>query len=428
MFKKFLLAALMMIGVGCNEVTAPEPEIKTQNIQKIVISDTVLIKKKIISGKVIEKNSSGKNVGGLSAIVCSDLNKTCVQTNDEGEYYINFESPIQKISARSLKNSDTTFDTIPNKKIDSIVDTIAKIDKIDSTKKDTVKITYHKFVPQREKDTVVVFKDSKKIYETQITSWVNILPVDYVVQRNISGKIVQNIFAKELKIVEAVFWSLDSNALTIPLEINGQYYSGFVYQHYNDSSFKNAVRMYNLFVRVLDTSDSVYGLTNVMNYSERAGDLVFEDIIPGNVARYPKPNYFRVIKDGDNISILVDSVQKISLKKNWYALDSLFYRSFTEYIPEDVYKFDESCLRWKHDTIVMNVIKNEVDSFGVYFESDSNLTTTFDAGRSIKIDVKIGQNFITFPKGYQADFSSKESQIYFYSNKIKNLKIYVWLK
>lgn len=437
MFKKILLIALVMFGVGCNDVTAPEettkvevPKTDTTKVQKVTISDTVLIRKKIISGKIVEKNSSGKDIGGLSAIVCSDFKKTCVETNDAGEYYMSFESPIQKVSARFLVNEDSLYDTVETpKKIDTVkVDTVAKIHKIDSTKKDTIKITYRKFVPESAPDTVIVFKDSKKIYEQPITSWLSILPDNYVVQRNISGKIVQNIFVKELKNVEAVFWSLDSNALTIPLEINGQYYSGFVYQHYNDSSFKNAVRMYNLFVRVLDTSDSVYGLTNVMNYSERAGDLVFEDIIPGNVARYPKPNYFRVIKDGDNISILVDSVQKISQKKNWYALDSLFYRSFTEYVPEDVYKFDESCLRWKHDTIVMNVIKNEVDSFGVYFESDSNLTTTFDAGRSIKIDVKIGQNFIAFPKGYQADFSSKESQIYFYSNKIKNLKIYVWLK
>lgn len=439
MFKKILLIALLMIGVGCNDVTAPEETIKVEvpKVQTVTISDTVLIQKKIISGKIVEKNSSGKDIGGLSAIVCSDFKKTCVETNDAGEYYMSFESPIQKVSARFLVNEDSLFDTVETpKKIDTVkVDTVAKIDKIDSTKKDTIKITYRKFVPESAPDTVIVFKDSKKIYEQPITSWLSILPDNYVVQRNISGKIVQNDYFNELKDIEAVFWSLDSTAMVIPLEVNGGNYSGFIYQHYNDSSFKKSIRMFNLFVRILDKSDSVYGLTNVVNYSERAGDLVFADMIPGNIARYPRPNYFRVIKDGSNVSILIDSVQKISTNKKWFALDSLYIRPlYTENIktfPSSLGKngyVGEIQKRYVFDSSYTKVAKNMIDSIGFYIDAkeDGNIfiqTTTWEEN----FHVTKGINFITKPKEYAKNMEESEIWYYVYGP-VEKFNIYYNLK
>ena len=433
MFKKILLVAMMMIGVGCNEVTAPE-ETKDQTIQavrKVTISDTVLIKKKIISGKIIEKNTSGKNLGGFSAIVCSDTKKTCVETNGSGEYFMSFESPIQKISARMLKKEDSTFDTIPNSKIDSIVDTVAKVDKIDSTKKDTVKITYRKYVPQSEPDTVIVFKDSKKIYETPITSWLNILPDNYIVQRNISGKIVQNSYTNELKNVEAVFWSLDSIAMVIPLEINGENYSGFIYQHYNDSSFRKSIRMFNMFVRIFDKSDSVYGLTPVVNYSERSGDLVFSDLIPGSIARYPRPNYFRVIKEGTDVSILIDSVQKISTNKKWYAMDSLFVRPM--YNDTTLYFNDSTEMGYRYYLTknCKNVVDSLIDSIGYYIEvKEPGSVKIVSVGDSWKETHDVTESiFIVKPKAYYTDnmikFSEAEFQVY---GRVKKFQIYLHLK
>ena len=205
MFKKILLLSVFLFGCdsGTNP-TVPETIPGNPTLQRVTISDTILIKKKVISGKISQRNSSGKDVGAFSAIVCSDAKRTCVQTGENGEYFMNFESTIFKGSARQLVNEDSLYDTIPSKKDTAKIDTTPKVQKIDSTKKDTVKITYRKFVPQVEEDTVVIWKDSKKIYEKPISSWLNILPPDYIVQRNISGKIVQNDYVSELKSVEAV--------------------------------------------------------------------------------------------------------------------------------------------------------------------------------------------------------------------------------
>lgn len=440
MLKKILLIALFMFGVGCDKVTAPEKEVvyktdtifrnDTTKVQKVTISDTVLVQKKIISGKIVEKTSTGKVVGGFSSVVCSDSKMICTETNSSGEYYLNFENPIQKISARFLKEKDTTFDTVKTpEKIDTTkIDTVAKVSKIDSTKKDTIKITYRKYVPQSEPDTVVVYKDAKKIYETPITSWLNILPSDYVVQRNISGKIIPNAFVSELKDIEAVFWSLDSVALAIPLELNGSNYSGFIYQHYNDSSFKNSIRMYNLFVRILDTSDSVYGLTNVLNYSERSGDLVLSDLIPGSIARYPKPNYFRVFKDGDKISVIVDSIQKIVTNKKWYSLDSLYYRQLSKFNTIQSEQYKSTSFEWTYDSLTFNTIQKDVDSIGIYFESDSSYKTTYNAGKTIDVDINDGANFISYDKNKYQDLNSFNGSIILYTNLIRNFKVYVHLK
>lgn len=435
MLKKILLASLILFG--CDKGIDPEvrSEAPVPSVRTVVVSDTVLIKKKVISGKIIEKNSSGKDVGGLNAVVCSDSKKTCVETNELGEYYMSFESPVSKVSARSLVNEDSLFDTIKTKKDTAKVDTVPKVVKIDSTKKDTIKITYRKYVPQSEPDTVIVWKDSKKIYETPITSWLNVLPDNYVVQRNISGKIIQNDYVKELKKVEAVFWTTDSIALVIPLEVNGEMYSGFVYQHYNDSSFKNAIRMYNLFVRLMDTADSVYGLTNVINYSERSGDLVFSDILPGGIAKYPRPNYFRVIKEGSDVSIIVDSVQKISVNKKWFALDSLYIRpSFDENITliEDrevkTGYFGKIWSRFILDTASRNVVKNLSDSIGFLIEAkEDGFVYILAQSWEEKVAVVKGINFISYPKSYGKDLEVGDVSFNVYG-KITKFKIYLHLK
>ena len=435
MFKKILLLSVFLFGCdsGTNP-TIPETIPGNPTLQRVTISDTILIKKKVISGKISQRNSSGKDVGAFSAIVCSDAKRTCVQTDENGEYFMNFESTIFKGSARQLVNEDSLYDTIPSKKDTAKIDTTPKIQKIDSTKKDTVKITYRKYVPQVENDTVVIWKDSKKIYEKPISSWLNILPPDYIVQRNISGKIVQNDYANELKNVEAVFWSLDSLATVIPLEVNGDRYSGFIYQHYNDSSFKNSIRMFNLFVRILDKSDSVYGLTPVLNYSERSGDLNFADIVPGGIARYPRPNYFRVIKEGSNVSIVVDSIQKISTNKKWYALDSLYLRpSFSEkitYYENEVYPgfVGKVWSRFILDTATVNVVKNLSDSIGFMIDAKE------DGGVIIRaqwwedtVYVTKGINFVTFPKERTKDLEYTDIEYSLYG-KVNKFKIYLHLK
>lgn len=436
MFKKILLLSVFLFGCdsGTNP-TVPETIPGNPTLQRVTISDTILVKKKVISGKISQRSSAGKDVGGFSAIVCSDAKRTCVQTDENGEYFMNFESTIFKGSARRLVNEDSLYDTIPSKKDTAKIDTTPKVQKIDSTKKDTVKITYRKFVPQVEEDTVVIWKDSKKIYEKPISSWLNILPPDYIVQRNISGKIVQNDYVSELKSVEGVFWSIDSLATVIPLEVNGDRYSGFIYQHYNDSSFKNSIRMFNLFVRILDKSDSVYGLTPVLNYSERSGDLNFADIVPGGIARYPRPNYFRVIKEGSNVSIVVDSVQKISTNKKWYALDSLYLRpTFKDRV--DIYPESKDkngytgmvLVRFLSDTAFRNVAKNLSDSIGFMIDAkeDGKVCISSQTWED-SLYVTKGINFVAYPKERVKDLELEDVEYHIFG-RVEKVKIYLHLK
>jgi len=441
MLRKFLLISMVMVGVSCNNATAPGNEsIKSDavKIQKITVSDTILVRRKVIFGRIIGKNSSGKEVGAFSAIVCSDTKRTCVKTNNFGEYYLNFESPIQKASARSLSAEDFALDTTETPKvIDAIKpDTSAKIDKIDSTRVDTIKITYRKIVPDNTPDTLAIFKDSKKIFKTPITSWLNVLPDDYIVQRGISGKIIQNDYFDELTSVEAVFWSIDSIATIIPLEVNGGYYSGFFYQHYNDSSFKNSIRVFNLFVRILDKSDSVYGLTNVVNFSERAGDLTFADLAPGSIARYLYPNYFRAINDGSNVAAIFGSKNFSSANKKWYALDSLFIRPMfkdsTKFSPETrMGKYaGETQYVYLLDSTFRNIYKNSIDSIGFELESSEDCEVLFKAvGWDDTLKLKKGTNFFTKPKEYYSgDIATYGEAVYSLFGKPAKLKSYLHLK
>lgn len=156
-------------------------------------------------------------------------------------------------------------------------------------------------------DTVKVYSSGAILYEVPITSWRSVLPDLYIVQRNISGNILKNVNYGQLKEVEAVFWNNDSIAMVIPLEIatNGISYSGFVYQPYDDSSFQKSIRRNNIFTRLIDTTDSVFAVTSVQTYSERSGDIQISDtLIPGYIQKYPKPNSFVALKNGESVKVL----------------------------------------------------------------------------------------------------------------------------
>jgi hypothetical protein len=243
----------------------------------------VVSTQKYISGKVLERSTTGSVVGGGKVVACLESARKCVRTNSKGEYLISDNN----ILARSYGNdTGITPETLPAS--DNISGNVVQ-------------------------DTVKISTNGSVLYEVPITSWKSVLPDLYIVQRNISGSILKNVNYTDLKNVEAVFWNNDSIAMVIPLEIstNGVNYSGFVYQPYDDSSFQKSIRRNNIFARLIDKNDSVFAVTSVQTYSERAGDIQINDtLIPGYIQRYPKPNTFIALKQGESVINFLHFFQK----------------------------------------------------------------------------------------------------------------------
>lgn len=376
--KKFLGIALALMMFGCDFGTESKKDVP------IPIPKDNTVK---IYGKISTKNSNGENV---SSVVCLERSEKCVKTNSNGEYYFNFKNNIA-----SRKFGEDTTQTSEN----IIVDT-NELNGNDTT-----------FT-----DTAIVYKNSKILYEIPVNSWKEVLPEKYIVQRNISGKIVYNGYNNELKVIEAVYWNTDSIALVIPLEIsnNKLSYSGLIYQPYNDSSFQFALKVNNMFIRAIDTADSVFAISNVENYSERTGDLnnVFDDLILGSLRKYPKPNMFVTFKDGDSIpQIIADTI-----KQNIWILPVDFEDIFARNLWKTESKIDtvtfkdddDSIITWheskyvlsEFDSMVLHNLDNKnIDSVYITFNSDQDTSVniqTYWLGRNSDINIKTGKNVYGF--------------------------------
>ena len=404
--KKFLLLALLLLMTSCEfgteskkEVPNVPPKDTTKVIahRSVVVNDTNISKTHTlnISGKISEKNNSGNTIGGFSsAVVCLESSKKCVKPNSTGLYSFAAPKTSSLYGARSLAQSDTT--TTPEGIVPSILpDTVVKIDSnvvYDTIiKNDTIyqiqmiHISRNVFVDNdtARNDSVIVYSNSRILYEIPVTSWKYILPEKYVVQRNISGTIVKNGFEIETKNVEAIYWSVDSIALRIPLELSNDKlaYSGFVYQPYDDSSFITGNKNKNLVVRIVDVNDSVFGISNVVTFSERSGDLsVFlNPIIPGNILRYPRPNAFRVISNGQNVvKILQDTLVKIP-SSIWCDFDSFMVRPQFNKIDQNDTDGNVWSKNYKVDTAKLSTFKySGIDSVSFQFNSEISGNVNFN--------------------------------------------------
>ena len=141
-----------------------------------------------------------------------------------------------------------------------------------------------------------------------------------------------------------------------------------------------------------------------------------------------------MIKEGSNVSIVVDSIQKISTNKKWYALDSLYLRpSFSEkitYYENEVYPgfVGKVWSRFILDTATVNVVKNPSDSIGFMIDAKE------DGGVIIRaqwwedtVYVTKGINFVTFPKERTKDLEYTDIEYSLYG-KVNKFKIYLHLK
>lgn len=128
-------------------------------------------------------------------------------------------------------------------------------------------------------DTVRIVIGKDTLREIPVNSWANILPTNYIVQRNISA-VVKDSFAQSK--LEAVWWSNDSIAHVMELgkATTTTKYSGYIYSVYDDSMFAAKAPLYSLLVRIRSTTsssvDSIKAASNTVIVTAITGDLGFD--------------------------------------------------------------------------------------------------------------------------------------------------------
>lgn len=379
--KKLIFAIFSILIAGCDSSNNPI----SPNNNRVVVNDTNIQKINSLNvvGRIIQKNGANSSESGFNAVVCLENAKHCAKTNSSGQYQISSEEV--KGLGRSLQVVDTVI--TPENVITKIRhDTVITYDTI--VKNDTTYIYHNLKIINDEpyKDSAIVYSNSRILYEIPVTSWNSVLPDKYIVQRNISGSILNNEWFKYISKAEAVYFGTDSIAYVIPLECFENTYSGFIYEPYNDSSFKSGAKVNNIFVRVLDSKDTVWGISNVVSYSERSGDLnnVFSQIVPGAIQKYPKPSMFAVIENGDSIKIISRNINN-KVIHSWIDVDSVYFRMMIDSstylnIIDDVHLFF-----FKTDSLnleLSNILDTgSVDSFEVSFYSPVQGDYTFYSNR-----------------------------------------------
>lgn len=128
-------------------------------------------------------------------------------------------------------------------------------------------------------DTVRIVIGNDTLREIPVNSWSNILPTNYIVQRNVSA-VVNDSFAQSK--LEAVWWSKDSIAHVLELgkATTATKYSGFIYSVYDDSMFAAKAPLYSLLVRIRSATsasvDSIKAASNIVVVTAITGDLAFD--------------------------------------------------------------------------------------------------------------------------------------------------------
>lgn len=401
--KKMIFAIALMLW-GCDSSpTSP-------NSQKIVVNDTNIQITNIlnITGKIIQKTASSSTNSGFSAVVCLEKSRVCAKTNSSGQYQLKNRTPTAL--ARSLSQIDTVI--TPEKIVDTVkTDTTITLDTV--IRNDTTFIYHNMHITTGNAplyDSVKIYSNARVLYEIPVTSWNSVLPDKYIVQRNISGAILKNQYYGNVRKVQAVYFGKDSLAYVITLEQIDSSYSGFIYEPYDDSSFKTGNKTNNIFVRILDFNDTVWGVSNVVSYSERSGDLnnVFGVIVPGAIQRYPRQNVFAVLQNGANVKTVISNINSIPVS-GWVAIDSIFKTSQvtidSQYMIEEISR-NRVAKMYIPTQVFLNVVDSgRVDSFEVSFKSDRTFTTILGFsndstilkqpyGRNIAVDS--GMNYYRF--------------------------------
>lgn len=287
--KKLIFAFVALAFLGCDSPTRPNDPIP-KTVKRTIVSSQIVSKNvvfrdsSVIVGSIQDKDTKS----GTGVVVCSELMNKCARTNSKGIYSISpsVARPVSLLAARSSAEGDTvttpenvetsfpvdtTFDTTQTIVSDTI-ETDSSISIVDSVVTEIVQ-TVSTVDTVSVDDTLTVVSNGTILREIPIDSWGFILPPNYIVQRDISA--LDSTYDGAIKSVEVVYFMTgDSIAKVLTLgNSGGKYFSGFIYTYYDSLSFKNDSKIYNLFVRGLDSARNVIVKTEIEMFSERFGDL-----------------------------------------------------------------------------------------------------------------------------------------------------------
>lgn len=382
-----LLLSIFLAGcIFDTEDPKPNPKpIPTNTIVHKTITNVDTVKNVYhtmnISGKVSEKNSSGKTVGGIAAVVCLENSGKCVKTNSNGQYSFR-NTKTSSIAGRMFQESDTaqtpeTIDTTTISDTTIVKDTTIVQDTIvrnDSTIiVDSIQIveTVNIDSDTTNSDTAIVYKDSKALYEIPVNSWKEVLPEKYIVQRNISIDILDTSFIKNIKNAEMVYWKDGSQILVIRMGTGGSRgsFSGFLYTLYDDSSKVYDIKNKNVYIRLVDSNDVVYASTNVIEFSESSGNITLKDI--EFIPQIPKDNIYYLRDEDDYVEIQdTTSISNINSVFSEYAFDEMYSIDTNRSESRIEYVFHKTTNDfWKSnriDSILITFNSNNVDTLSIF--------------------------------------------------------------
>lgn len=442
--KKFFAFAISLALFGCDDTrsqnpTAPPTDTISQKIdtvrttitsrrtiiigQKGINYDTVTVHNdtNIVIGTIVNKDD-GK---GANTVVCSEAMNRCSRTNSKGVYAIN-PAPFRLVAGRIAETvdtvitpetvvaaitSDTTKDTVRNLDTVAIVDTthnidtlanetqivvvdsVEIIDTVYNTDTTNIVVTINKPDTVKIKDTLTIVENGSILREIPIDSWGFILPPNYIVQRDISANDMT--WDSCLTKVEAVYFITgDSLAKVIPLGRSGHYFSGFLYTYYNDSSFKYDKKIYNLFLRGLDSTGKVIVKTEIESFSERLGDVGTKNLsVKVGVPQWKiTPRIVPAAKNNKKLKIAVEEYV-VDSTVNWLGETEIKYPRVT-----NLDNF--SVIAWK-----LNPQINDFDSVSIEVYTDTTIMNVPTNNGNIQISiqrntwVKISENISSFSRG-----------------------------
>ena len=169
-------------------------------------------------------------------------------------------------------------------------------------------------------DTLYIVVNGDTLREVPITSWNQVLPPNYVVQRNVQVRVKS---VNKENIVQAVwFGDRDSIAHVLDLEHNQpdhRSFSGFIYTVYNDTDFQHNAHLFNLFVRTR-SNDSIKTYSSILDVKAHVGNVGFDSTDFDSVTYHTLRGYSLTPNDS---SVAVFSTKNISMVFVTDTLDSL---------------------------------------------------------------------------------------------------------
>lgn len=165
-------------------------------------------------------------------------------------------------------------------------------------------------------DTAYIIVGNDTLREVPVTSWSQVLPTNYVVQRNVS---VNYPYADAGASAQVVFWSdADSIAHVVDLgngTSDGQF-SGYIYSVYDDAEYSANAKLYNLAARVKSGTKLQAYSYSVTAVTAKAGDMVYNKeqlwtarlLTTSGPARGDTLYRYTYIKDAGDLKLCRDSL------------------------------------------------------------------------------------------------------------------------